>query len=373
MAIHDFVAKFDQKRFRYAESKLSFFTFVDKLLEDYIADIQSDAISFDGLRASPFLERDFKKAALQIAKELRDLTTHALHVGLPDGVAYTKLKRLLQRNGQSIFNLILKSATRFVAPGALSFYRLRTVSSLTPTLPVTGLFHLPFNLRTKVSTQRFSLPGIPCLYLANSVYTAWHELDCPKQLAVVRVENIVPISFLDFDSRPFSSRPILADTDEQDEQLVLHALFLPFLFLTAQPVPDRSNTFKPEYVPPQLLAEIVRNCFPPIFAGIAYRSTRLLYDEYSVGDFVNYAVFPKNVQLEQGYCPELSQIFQVSEPIHIDLYNSKLAPLIAPESNKDIHHVNLVGTRVPFADSVFNRIEQILSTKKMNSFLSLAS
>ena len=37
------------------------------------------------------------------------------------------------------------------------------------------LFHVPFNLRGKISTDRFSLPGFPCLYLGKSLKCADFE------------------------------------------------------------------------------------------------------------------------------------------------------------------------------------------------------
>lgn len=42
------------------------------------------------------------------------------------------------------------------------------------------MFHIPFNKRSKISTQRFSIPGVPCLYLAVTSYGVWLELNKPK-------------------------------------------------------------------------------------------------------------------------------------------------------------------------------------------------
>ena len=41
------------------------------------------------------------------------------------------------------------------------------------------MFHIPLNMRGRVSTQRYSSPGYPCLYLGTSVYACWEELLCP--------------------------------------------------------------------------------------------------------------------------------------------------------------------------------------------------
>lgn len=47
-------------------------------------------------------------------------------------------------------------------------YRVRQTQ--TPALKAVDLFHIPFELRHLVATQRYSIPGLPCLYLAGSLY-----------------------------------------------------------------------------------------------------------------------------------------------------------------------------------------------------------
>jgi hypothetical protein len=365
----DFVARFDKQRLGYLDSHQSFFEFTQRVLTNYIGGIRAGKAGFDALKAYPFNEADFNTAAVLIAQTLLDLTNHALHEGLPDGAAYAQLCSLMDQSvgDRTIFDLIFRASARDVSPGELNFYRLRTVPAPGVALSAADLFHLPFNLRTKASTQRFNLPGIPCLYLANSVYTAWQELGRPEEVAAVRFENVEPVRFLDVDSRAFTSRPVAATPWEQDEQLVLHALFLPFLFLTAQPVQFRDDAFKPEYVLPQLLADMVRLCFPYEFAGVSYRSTRLLNAKFCVGDFVNYAIFPKDVFIERGHCAALCRTFRVSDPIRVVVSSNDLARTKAATATHNIRYINTVGSRSAFSGSVFDRIEQALSTKPVQS------
>lgn len=37
------------------------------------------------------------------------------------------------------------------------------------------LFHVPFQKRRSIGTNRFSIPGFPCVYLSDSLYTSWSE------------------------------------------------------------------------------------------------------------------------------------------------------------------------------------------------------
>ncbi|MDD8964989.1 hypothetical protein LAY44_22110, partial [Escherichia coli] len=41
------------------------------------------------------------------------------------------------------------------------------------------LFHIPFKLRHRVSAMRFSVSGLPCLYLGTSIFVCWQEMGKP--------------------------------------------------------------------------------------------------------------------------------------------------------------------------------------------------
>ncbi|HHG1224449.1 TPA: hypothetical protein ACPUKL_005353, partial [Klebsiella pneumoniae] len=63
------------------------------------------------------------------------------------------------------------------------------------------MFHIPFNQRHLVRAQRFSVAGLPCLYLGTSLYICWREMDKP-----------------DFDKLYISAYKI----DENDDSMVLN-------------------------------------------------------------------------------------------------------------------------------------------------------
>ncbi|EKY1899196.1 hypothetical protein OM371_004703, partial [Salmonella enterica subsp. enterica serovar Lille] len=41
------------------------------------------------------------------------------------------------------------------------------------------MFHIPFSMRHLVNAQRYSVAGLPCLYLGSSLYVCWLEMDKP--------------------------------------------------------------------------------------------------------------------------------------------------------------------------------------------------
>lgn len=42
------------------------------------------------------------------------------------------------------------------------------------------IFHIPNSLRHIISQQRYSITGVPCLYLSGCAFTAWLELNKPN-------------------------------------------------------------------------------------------------------------------------------------------------------------------------------------------------
>lgn len=62
------------------------------------------------------------------------------------------------------------------------------------------MFHIPFELRGKAATQRYSIPGLPSLYLGSSCYICWEELHRPDLNTVnsTRLKKDNNVKYLDF-------------------------------------------------------------------------------------------------------------------------------------------------------------------------------
>ena len=92
------------------------------------------------------------------------------------------------------------------------------------------LFHIPFEHREFVRSQRFSIPGYPCLYMGGSVYVCWEELGRPDLNSVhvsqFSVRDQVTFQVLNLGYRPqfFSIilSPKIAATPEEI-RLPLHS------------------------------------------------------------------------------------------------------------------------------------------------------
>lgn len=142
--------------------------------------------------------------------------------------------------------------------------------------------HIPLNLRSLVETQRFSQPGVPCIYLASNSYIVWKELNCPQyDKLCVSAFNVKCIDRKIIDLTYSFARDICYISDETivDEELMTifaDSISIYPLVLACSFICDETNRkFKSEYVIPQLVMQSIKkvNCL-----GVAYRSNKVYSD-----------------------------------------------------------------------------------------------
>lgn len=174
------------------------------------------------------------------------------------------------------------------------------------------MFHIPFDKRGIVQTQRYSFPGYPCLYVGESIYACWEEMHrVDFDLCMIsRIETQKDIYLLDM------RIPNKVDFDRK----MIDTLYLfPLLLSCMVMVNNRDDVFKPEYIIPQLLTEwlITHNDkSDATIYGIRYTSS-LKTDEFDFpkSKLCNMALFPLEVlETNSKYCPKLSENFFITDP-----------------------------------------------------------
>jgi len=267
------------------------------------------------------------------------------------------------------------------------------------------MFHVPFEKRYETSTTRFSLPGVPCLYLANSIYTCWEELDRPvfSQMPVSRYElKGKNFKFLDLsNNRKFiihSLKPKVyvenaAISREKEKELfesiieLIKTFVLP-RFINTYPlfaacyikVFNKDFYFKPEYIFPQMLMQWIMT--QNDIDGIKYLSTKskALNNPWSLrGNFFNYAIPIQSFQ-KIGYCPKMAEMINLTEPLTYELF-SVINPVKANtllDYEKDIKnkvhaspidYINLNNSNTYYLDTTFGLLEHKLLNMEVKSLL----
>ena len=183
-----------------------------------------------------------------------------------------------------------------------------------------GMFHIPFNKRTIVKTQRFSAPGYPCLYLGTSAYICWEEMLRPNldKCYVSRFHSGNSIFVFDL-SLPAKSRFKI------DQYFSFDLLRFPLVLACMVKVAKPKDPFKPEYILPQLLMEwvIEQRDSNQNLMGIAYHSVHKSNDfKFSLAKSVNLAI-PAFLPRKGDYSMRLCEMFKVTDPTCDELERAK--------------------------------------------------
>ena len=254
-----------------------------------------------------------------------------------------------------------------------SLFRIRTLNSNFP-LTSKDLFHIPFEKRGIVKTQRYSIPGLPSLYLSNCIYVAWEELLRPNQSSVqaIRLTNTKQIRLLDLTTDLYNDSSHITNNEGYGWHLLYKVMTWPLVAACSFKVYDRENPFKPEYIIPQLLTQWINM---DSIDGIKYSSTHV--DKRRVSGHVYNIVLPvRTFEKDKGLCPELKSMFRCTDVIPMEL--SHFATIanrfhdqasINAEVNPEVSELELIlGANQPYAHTSFGKLEHLLnhlSTKRL--------
>lgn len=113
-------------------------------------------------------------------------------------------------------------------------------------------------MRGRVSSTRFSIPGLPCLYLATTSYCCWLELKTPTDyqfnVSSVRVNQERKILNLTMTADLFEHIVMLTETDKLANRYTIEALKLWILsYASSFKIDADKRSFKEEYIIPQLI------------------------------------------------------------------------------------------------------------------------
>ncbi|HEY7326643.1 MAG TPA: DUF2934 domain-containing protein [Gemmataceae bacterium] len=287
-------------------------SFMNRLLDDYEAQIRR-------VITRTFIDHTISnelRRVVPLSADIRNVIR--LAVGGDRVAAYNLLDTALRNLGPHLRALMPSGdMSKVINP----LYRFRNAGS--KPFSRGGLFHIPFYLRHLVGPMRYSVAGLPSLYLGGSTHVCWRELGCPdlESVAISRFHAIdnTKLRVLNFGHR----LPVLAayvanvpndfsGPTNATTMIAAHVACWPLVAACSIRVPNRSAPERPEYFVPQLVLEWITKTHQ--FHGIRYFSTH--YTEYpdDPKTYMNY-VFPARTSPTVGYCPELCELFELTEPV----------------------------------------------------------
>lgn len=184
-----------------------------------------------------------------------------------------------------------------------------------------GMFHIPFNKRTIVKTQRYSAPGYPCLYLGKSAYVCWEEMLRPNldKCYVSRFRTKKDIILVYDLSLPTYSRRVT------NYDFWLDLLRLPLILACMVKVAKPKDPFKPEYIIPQFIMEwvIEARMTKKDLMGILYTSVHKSNDFKFASEKLENVAIPVFFPFKGKYSKKLCNLFQLTEPTCDELERAK--------------------------------------------------
>lgn len=214
------------------------------------------------------------------------------------------------------------------------------------------MYHIPYDKRHLVGNQRFSMSGLPCLYLGGSSYICWEELERKDLNHVNFCGYYVHGNIKMFDLL----LPLTITNEHQIRKIVI--------ILACSLPARREDLFKPEYVLPQCVLNslIYRSYYSHKSFCIRYYSSHLLcgdadYFKYEYDNldylsrYVNY-VFPMPSSKDKGYNDNIRTIFNQTETISLFRETILDPGLLMSSSSNDI-----------YLDSQFGLIDSLLDVR----------
>ena len=230
------------------------------------------------------------------------------------------------------------------------------------------MFHVPFDNRGKIETTRFSIPGVPCLYLSNTSYGCWVELERPvdQKLSVspvivtdeIRILNL-SVSILDiFDFVDGSS---FQSEDERYQKFLEYIKIMVLVIASSYVVDEPERKFKSEYIIPQMIMKAARD---NDIDGVVYYSKKVkselyartavnvaLYAEYNpYEDFLYSSKLANRVKIGKSYNFAMFQHLRKSVPY--SMYR-----LLIDELNGRVY-MSSGDRHYNYRDTVFHRFDE---------------
>ncbi len=255
------------------------------------------------------------------------------------------------------------------------FYRIRVIDNPLVLLNKIDMFHIPFEYRHKVKRQRYSLLGLPCLYLGGSIYISWLEMEKPSfhNITYVKFENIqAKLKIIDLGYRPFLvaafANECEANNNVDDTKRIFvsdYIEWLPLRVACSLFKQHGDSPFIEEYVIPQLLLMWIKENPATNIDGVRYFSTREIKPFNNPHFTCNYVFPPKDVK-EKGICDSLNSNWKMCEPVSFQLVSSSGIPLGSTEGRIPREEIELVnGIKWQYSVTVFGNMEAIISLYPM--------
>lgn len=189
------------------------------------------------------------------------------------------------------------------------FYRMR-LREIGKNFDYKDMLPIPDEKRYLVKTQRYSMPGLPCLYLGYHANACWEEMHRPP-IAECMISRYLVIK--NFQVLALELPDLIEFSKDADNWIRL----FPLIMACMVEVSDYNDLYKSAYVIPQLLMEWLTTedgAVKQDIKGIRYTSVHINKQfGYPKETFNNLAI-PVPGPKKEDHVKELSELFKLTDP-----------------------------------------------------------
>lgn len=242
------------------------------------------------------------------------------------------------------------------------------------------MLHIPFNKRNITTTQRYSMAGVPCLYLASTSFGAWIEMGRPASnvfnVSAYKLPGDLNIlNLCQFPEFIEGSSSTISKTDEFNNLSQFIEIF-PLVIATSFSVAEQGRTFKSEYIVSQLVMQTVKELG---LDGVAYLSKKI-DDLYAYPYAVNLAIIiPENMLCDDLYWDRAKEV-ELTTPIKFSSFLEEEIKNKVLKREECKSYVNKIyfddsqsiiedcGNRFKYIHSSFARFDEYLVKQEFKTF-----
>ncbi|SEB27719.1 RES domain-containing protein [Paenibacillus sp. 276b] len=285
--------------------------------------------------------------------------------GSPEA-AFMEFKKGMER----IESLDIEPITKGWGSADKFFFKMRVGNSNQLFTP-RKMFHIPFENRGWVKTNRYSIPGLPCLYLGSTPLTCWEEIGKPD-LNTTHTSLFFPsenLRYYDISLAPSAMADLFQNNvtsffghqgfDIFLKQIRDYLIMWPLIACCSVKVLHTEDYFKPEYIISQLLLQWIQKSKK--YDGVSYFSTKVNNYTHKNNPLYRNFAFPVKSNKKEGYCEGLEEKFRYissAAPWQVfQLYKDKQVTL---PGEWEIPIELMPGLPVRYNSSEFGRLETFL-------------
>lgn len=260
----------------------------------------------------------------------------------------------------------------------LSFFKSRTGDNK---FNRKDMLHIPFSKRELVKTQRFSIPGVPFLYLGTTSYVCWLEMDKPQDnifnVSSYKIKKELKILNLVLDQmliNGHSTQVISCNSNKKINNLNMLKTMIeifPFICATSFRVKNVHRAFKSEYI----ISQLVMQCIEELdIDGIAYASKKASDSFISYPQCVNLALPIKcgsklEINSESDEYGEICNQIHLTQPVNLSEYLKIDRPNMFIKEQSYLNccfndgftsNIELGNINISYQDTIFSKFDNYI-------------